>query len=192
MSKIVKLTESQLRRVIKNVISEIEMAEDDLDYKSFYEDPKLEKLRDAINKKKIVSVSYVKTDGVTVRHMAFKNGLDAYIYSDKPKTEKQANVSQNNDSKKVIDINVYIKNLEKYGNDKQKAATGSWRTVNLKNVLAFLVGGKLIDLRDENEIKERFGEEVYHQLTNSMIAAMERENELANKVVNDVESSGDI
>ncbi|NDH07251.1 DUF1549 domain-containing protein, partial [bacterium] len=35
-----------------------------------------------------------------------------------------------------------------------KAANESWRTINLENVLGFLVGGQFIDLRDENDIME--------------------------------------
>jgi hypothetical protein len=47
--------------------------------------------------------------------------------------------------------------------------------VLLGNVLGFLVAGKFKDLRQENNIQERFGEEVYNSLTKSMVRAMDAE-----------------
>jgi hypothetical protein len=56
---------------------------------------------------------------------------------------------------------------------KQMAAKKAWRSINLRNVLGFMVGGRFIDLRDENEIMDRYGEQVHGQLTKSMIGAMQ-------------------
>jgi hypothetical protein len=36
-----------------------------------------------------------------------------------------------------------------------------------------MVGGRFIDLRDENQIMDRFGEEVHNSLTRSMVSAMQ-------------------
>lgn len=36
-----------------------------------------------------------------------------------------------------------------------------------------MVGGRFIDLRDENDIMDRYGEQVHNQLTKSMIGAMQ-------------------
>jgi hypothetical protein len=49
-----------------------------------------------------------------------------------------------------------------------EAAKGAWRTINLETVLGFMVRGQFIDLRDENNIMDRFGEDVYNSLTKSM------------------------
>jgi hypothetical protein len=58
---------------------------------------------------------------------------------------------------------------------KTMAAKTCWRSVNLKNVLGFMVSGQFIDLRDENDIMGRFGEEVNNALTRSMVNAMNQE-----------------
>ena len=55
---------------------------------------------------------------------------------------------------------------------KMEAAKGAWRSINLENVLGFMVRGNFIDLRDENEIMDRFGEQVYNSLTKSMKNAL--------------------
>jgi hypothetical protein len=55
------------------------------------------------------------------------------------------------------------------------AAKSCWRTINLKDVLGFSVSGRFIDLRQENDIFNRFGETIYGSLTKSMIRAMETE-----------------
>ena len=52
---------------------------------------------------------------------------------------------------------------------KTMAAKSCWRSISLKNVLGFMVSGQFIDLRDENEILNRFGQEVNDRLTKSMI-----------------------
>lgn len=168
MKKII-LTESQFYRLInENDIIE-------LDYNSFLNDENLESLRKAINSNKVISVAYVKKDG-TVRHMAIKKNLSSYIPSDKEKTEKQMNLQQNNNVKSVIDINVYKKKLREFNGDKALAAKQSWRMINLQNVLGFLVGGNFIDLRQENDILQRFGQEIYDQLTKGMMRSMEQDN----------------
>ena len=56
---------------------------------------------------------------------------------------------------------------------KKLAAGKAWRTINLKEVLGFMVGGKFVDLREENDIMNRFGEEVYNSLTKGMVKALE-------------------
>jgi hypothetical protein len=58
---------------------------------------------------------------------------------------------------------------------KAMASKGAWRSINLKNVLGFMVGGQFIDLRDENDIMGRYGEDVYTSLTKSMTDAMNQE-----------------
>jgi hypothetical protein len=138
----------------------------------------LQKLRDALDKNIIVSVAFVKKDG-SVRPMAIKKGLSAYEFSTKEKSEKQKNVEQNHDIKKVIDINFYINTLKKLKSEgieedeaKKQAAKASWRSVNLKDVLGFMVRGEFIDLRDENNILKKYGEEVYNSLTPTMKSSL--------------------
>jgi hypothetical protein len=111
--------------------------------------------------------------------MAIKKSLSSYKFSDKPKTDRQANVEQNNDLKKVIDINAYNKQLKELkaagmeGDEaKSEAAKKAWRSINLKTVLGFMAGGKFYDLRDENEIQSNFGDDVYNSLTSSMKNAL--------------------
>ena len=99
----------------------------------------------------------------------------AYIGSTADKTEKQQNLNANNDVTKVIDVNAYIKALKVNHGNKAQAASAAWRTLNLKNILGFIIGTNFIDLRDENEINERFGEEIYNSLTKSMVNAMEQQ-----------------
>ena len=61
---------------------------------------------------------------------------------------------------------------------KKTAGDKAWRRISLPNVLGFLVGGKFIDLRDENEILQRFGQQVYDSLTPSMIRAVEQQTQV--------------
>lgn len=150
----------------------------DEDYNAFAERDDLEELRNAIDNNVIVSVAFVKKDG-TVRHMGIKKNLSSYVPSDRPKTDAQANVEQNNDIKKVVDINAYNKNLKELRSSgmeddqaKAEAAKKSWRSINLKSVLGFMVRGKFLDLRDENNILDTYGEEVYNSLTPAMKSAM--------------------
>jgi len=173
MKKIL-VTESQLKRVLSTLINESQSNIDELDYESFTQGDELQQLRDAIDNNILVSVAFVKKDG-TVRHMSIKKSLSSYVGSDREKTEKQMNVEMNNNIKKVIDINSYIKKLKELRNmgveeeqAKMESAKGAWRSINLENVLGFMVRGNFIDLRGENDIMNRFGEEVYNSLTKSM------------------------
>lgn len=170
MSRILKLSESQLTKMIQEMIDANEMA---LSYQDFQNSEDLSELRNAIDSNKIVSVAFVKKDG-TVRHMAIKKHLSSYVPSERPKSEKQTNVDANNDLKTVVDINSYIKCV-KNGMEKSEAASKSFRKVTLANVLGFLVGGKFKDLRQENNIQERFGDAVFNSLTKSMVRAMDAE-----------------
>jgi hypothetical protein len=178
MRKII-VTESQLKRLLNKVINESSMdVEEKLDYEGFSQGDDLQQLRDAIDRNVLVSVAFVKKDG-TVRHMAIKKSLSSYVGSDREKSEKQMNVEMNNNIKKVVDINAYNKKLKELRNmgvedeeAKSEAAKISWRSISLENVLGFMVRGNFVDLRDENEIMDRFGEEVYNSLTKSMRNAL--------------------
>lgn len=166
------INESDIKIFINKMITE-QSELDELDYETFGNDDRLEGLRNAINQNKTVSVAFVKKDG-SVRHMGVRRTMSSYVGSENEKTEKQQDVQKNNDIKYVIDINLYIKTLKETG-DKEMAARGAWRAVNLKNVLGFMVNKRFVDLRDENDIMNRFGEEVYNSLTKSMVNAMQQE-----------------
>lgn len=153
----------------KNIQREqVEM--DELDHEEFHSD-RFAELHDSLSKNRNVSVAFVKKDG-TVRHMLVKRTLSSYVPSEREKTDKQLAIGQNHDVKRVIDVNAYIKDLKANGGNKEEAAKRAWRTINLKDVLGFMVKGNFVDLRDENEIMDRFGEEIYNSLTKSMIGAM--------------------
>lgn len=171
------LTEKQIKRIILENIEE-------LNYQSFQDDENLQDLRDAIDKNKLVSVAFVKKDG-DVKHMLVRKNLSSYVGSEREKTDAQMNVEMNNDLKKVVDVNAYkreIKNIRVENPEmdmdtiKQMASKKSWRSINLKNVLGFMVGGRFIDLRDENDIMDRFGEEVHGKLTKSMLSTIQVDN----------------
>jgi len=174
MKKII-VTESQLKRLLDRVITESSMdVEEKLDYEGFSQGNDLQQLRDAIDNNILVSVAFVKKDG-TVRHMSIKKSLSSYVGSDREKSEKQMNVEMNNNIKKVVDMNSYIKKLKELRGmgvedeqAKMEAAKGAWRSINLENVLGFMARGNFIDLRNDNEIMDRFGEQVYNSLTKSM------------------------
>ena len=132
----------------------------------------------------MVSVAFVKKEDGSVRHMLIRKSLKSSVFSDAPKTDAQKNIQSNHDLKRVVDINLYKRELKKLRNDnpemdpdemKTMAAKTCWRSISLKNVLGFMVGGRFIDLRDENDIMGRFGEEVNNSLTRSMINAMNQE-----------------
>lgn len=163
----IAITESQLKWIIR------ENNLDELDHSGYVNRDDLQILRDTINKNKMVSVAYVLKNG-EVRHMLVRKNISSYIPSEREKSEKQLNVQENNDMIKVVDMNAYKRKLRDTG-DKSIAAAGSWRTVNLKTVLGFMAGGRFIDLRDENEIMEKFGPEIYGKLTKSMINSMNQE-----------------
>ncbi len=144
------------------------------DYAGFVGRDDFQPLRDALNNYQIVGVAVVKKDG-DVSHMAIRKGLSSYKFSDKPKSDLQANVEQNHDLKRVINITYYnnkLKELKATGMDeneaKAQAAKASWRSISLPNVLGFMAGGKFYDVREENDILGRFGEEIYNSLTASM------------------------
>jgi len=132
-------------------------------------------IKDYFRRNITMSVAFVKKDG-SVRHMAFRRNLKSYEKSDKEKTEKQSNVLINNNLMNVYDTNKFIQ-LKRETGDVAQAAKGSFRNFRLDNVLAFSVGGKIFDFRDQNQIKERFGEEVYASLTPSMISSLKSDEE---------------
>jgi len=163
------ITESQFKKLIDEAPS---------DFQFFREHESLEQLRDALDKNRMVSVAYVKKDG-TIRHMLVRRHLASYVASDAPKTDAQINIPANNDVKRVIDMGAYRKNLKELraqGVDddsaKAEASKKAWRTINLKEVLGFLVGGNFVDLRQENDIMQRYGQEIYDSLTKGMVNAM--------------------
>jgi hypothetical protein len=165
---------TNVTKQFRGTISESEdnVNEDDFGYEDFTTRDDMEQLRDALNKNIMISVAYVKKDG-TVKHMTIKRYLSAYVPSEKEKTQAQLDVEKNNDIKRVVDINAYNKALKQNGGNKEEATKKCWRTINLKDVLGFMVRGNFIDLRDENEIRQRFGEEIYNSLTKSMLKSLE-------------------
>lgn len=181
-------TEQQIKSVIDNMVNEQSNnmpIDEDLDYQSFYEDGNLEDLRKAIDANRLLTVLFVNKYGET-KSMLIRKFLKSYVRSENPKTELQQDVLKNNDLKAVIDMGQYRQNLrelraENPGMDdaqiKKMAGDKAWKRIKLPNVLGFLVAGKFIDLRTENQISERFGEEVYNSLTPSMVAAIARENQ---------------
>lgn len=174
----IRITEKQLMGIIKkneNI--------DELDYGSFQTDDNLQDLRNAIDKNRMVSVAFVKKDG-SVKHMLIKKTLSSYVGSEKEKSDAQMNVEMNHNLKKVVDINSYKRELKYLRGQnpemgdmdlKSMAAKKSWRSINLTTVLGFMTGGRFIDLRDENQIMDKFGEQVHNSLTKSMISAMQGE-----------------
>jgi hypothetical protein len=120
-----------------------------------------------------IGVAFVKKDG-SVRHMSFSKTLKAYQPSTAAKTDAQANYRQNNNLWSGYDVNAYIKAKRETGDD-AAAAKQSFRNFKLENVLAFSAGGRVFDMRDENNIVERFGEDVSNALTKTMIQALERD-----------------
>jgi len=174
MKNTLRLTESEFSELVKRLVKESENEIDEISYDDYMSGEPLQSLRNALDKNQMVSVAYVKKDG-SVRHMLVKRNISSYVRSDREKTEKQANVESNNDIKKVVDFTLYRKNLRDNGGDKEMAAKSCWRTINLKDVLGFSAGGNFIDLREENDILNRFGETVYGSLTKSMQRAMDAE-----------------
>jgi outer membrane protein OmpA-like peptidoglycan-associated protein len=174
MKNTLRLTESKFNELVKRLVKESENEIDEISYDDYMSGESLQSLRNALDKNQMVSVAYVKKDG-SVRHMLVKRNISSYVRSDREKTEKQANVESNNDIKKVVDFTLYRKNLRDNGGDKEMAAKSCWRTINLKDVLGFSAGGNFIDLREENDILNRFGETIYGSLTKSMQRAMDAE-----------------
>jgi hypothetical protein len=125
-----------------------------------------EQVKQSYDGGQILSVVFVKKDG-TVRPMAFSKYTKAYKPSEKPKSDLQANVLANNNLMIGYDRNAYKKLKSELGSA-EEAAKGSYRRFKLDTVLGFLAGGQFFDMRNENRIEERFGPEVYNQLTPAM------------------------
>lgn len=174
MKKILKLTESEFEELVKRLVNESKNEIDEISYDDYMNGETLQPLRNAFDKNQMVGVAYVLKNG-SVRHMSAKRNIKSYVRSNAEKTEKQANVESNNDIKRVVDFSLYRKNLSDNGGDKEMAAKSCWRTINLKDVLGFSVGGRFIDLRQENDILNRFGETINNSLTKSMQRAIEVE-----------------
>lgn len=172
--KIIKLTEQQLRFVINNLVEQTADL-DELTHDEFKHSERLQSLRDAINKNKIIGVAYVKQDG-SVRAMCFKKYLGSYISSERTKSEKQQGMNETHNQISVVDLNIYNKALRENGDDKAAAAKICWRKINLESVLGFIAGGNFIDLRgpEDNDILAKYGEEVYNSLTKSMVNIIDR------------------
>lgn len=178
------ITESQLKRLINESVT---MDEAPSDFQFFRTHDSLEQLREALKNNKMVSVAFVKKDG-TVRHMLVRRFMSSYVASDAPKTDAQANLQANNDVKRVIDVSSYRKTLKDLRGQgmsdemaKADASKKAWRTINLKEVLGFLVGGNFVDLRTENDIMDRYGIETYNSLTKGMVKSMEAEEMVADE-----------
>jgi hypothetical protein len=124
-----------------------------------------------------IGVAFVKANG-DVRHMSFSKTLKAYQPSTATKTDAQANYRQNNNLWSGYDVNEFIKVKKETGDD-AAAAKKSFRNFKLENVLAFSAGGKVFDMRDLNNIVERFGEDIANQLTKTMIQSLERDSAAA-------------
>jgi outer membrane protein OmpA-like peptidoglycan-associated protein len=174
MKNTLRLTESEFSELVKRLVNESKNEIDEISYDDYMSGETLQPLRNAFDKNQMVGVAYVLKNG-SVRHMSAKRNIKSYVRSNAEKTEKQANVESNNDIKRVVDFSLYRKNLEANGGDKEMAAKSCWRTINLKDVLGFSVGGRFIDLRQENDILNRFGETINNSLTKSMQRAIEAE-----------------
>lgn len=170
--KKIKLTESQYAELKKGVVNENMELDELMSYNDYANNEQFQVLRDALNKGKVVSVAFVKKDG-TPRAGVFRKTIGAYQYSTRPKSDAQLNVKENHGLMNAIDVNAYKKALAETG-DPALASKGSWRYVTLANVIGFLASGQFIDMREENEIMERFGEEAYNFLTKNMESAMNR------------------
>lgn len=139
-----------------------------------------DKVKENYKRNITTSVAFVKKDG-TVRHIAFRRSIKAYEASSAEKTDAQINVLKNNNLMNVVDTNAYIRALKEFGGDSAAASKKAFRNFKLENVLAFMASGQVFDMREENGILEKFGEEVYSQLTKSMVNALSNdERESAN------------
>lgn len=154
-----KITLKELRLLIENIVNE----------SLTYGDTPPE-VKKAMVLNKIISVAFVRRDG-SVRHMAFMSKTNNYEKSDRQQTQKMIDVAINNNLLKIIDVNLYNKEFRISG-DRGKAASAGWRSFKLDEVLAFMIGGVLYDMRDENKILKRYGKDVYNLLTNNMVKAL--------------------
>lgn len=130
-----------------------------------------DKVKENYKRNITTSVAFVKKDG-TVRHIAFRRNIKAYEASTAEKTDAQINVLKNNNLMNVVDTNAYIRAFKEFEGDSAAASKKAFRNFKLENVLAFMASGQVFDMREENNILERFGEEVHSQLTKSMISAL--------------------
>ena len=185
MKNTLRLTESEFSKLVKRLVKESKNEIDEISYDDYTNGEILQPLRNAFDKNQMVGVAYVLKNG-SVRHMSAKRDIKSYVRSNAEKTEKQANVESNNDIKRVVDFSLYRKNLEANGGDKEMAAKSCWRTINLKDVLGFSAGGRFIDLRQENDILNRFGETINGSLTKSMQRAIEMELAAAQEADNEM------
>ena len=185
MKNTLRLTESEFNKLVKRLVKESKNEIDEISYDDYMSGETLQPLRNALDKNQMVGVAYVLKNG-SVRHMSAKRDIKSYVRSNAEKTEKQANVESNNDIKRVVDFSLYRKNLEANGGDKEMAAKSCWRTINLKDVLGFSAGGRFIDLRQENDILNRFGETINGSLTKSMQRAIEMELAAAQEADNEM------
>ena len=185
MKNTLRLTESEFSKLVKRLVKESKNEIDEISYDDYMSGETLQPLRNALDKNQMVGVAYVLKNG-SVRHMSAKRDIKSYVRSNAEKTEKQANVESNNDIKRVVDFSLYRKNLEANGGDKEMAAKSCWRTINLKDVLGFSAGGRFIDLRQENDILNRFGETINGSLTKSMQRAIEMELAAAQEADNEM------
>jgi hypothetical protein len=144
-----------------------------LSHQDFHTSEDLADLRNAIDSNRIVSVAFVRSDNEVVIRAIRKN-VKAYVPSDKPKSEKQMNVDANNDLLTIVDVNTHNQ-LIRSGMSRDEASRKCWRKFRLNNVLGFLVGGKFKDLRQENDILERFGQEIYDKINPKMRRALQDE-----------------
>jgi len=171
MGRIIRMNESKFIKMIKEMLDTTEMA---LSRQDFNTSDDLSDLRKAINSNRIVSVAFFNMSKNKVSIRAIRKNLDLYVPSDRPKTEKQMNVDANNDLLTIVDVNTHNA-LIRSGMSRREAARKCWRKFRLNNVLGFLVGGKFKDLREENDIMERFGEEVYGEINPAMERALQNE-----------------
>ena len=130
-------------------------------------------LKKNISRNITIGVTFVKKDG-SIRHMAFRRFLKAYDRTTNVKTEKQTNIAINNNMMNVYDTNEYIRLLKETG-DEKIASKSSYRFIKFESIFAFLCGGNLYDMREINKIKERFGDEIYDELSPNMKLILQKD-----------------
>lgn len=174
----IRITETQLKQIVNSASSL-----DELDYNEFKNSESLDVLRNSLDRNKMVSVVFVKKDG-SIRPMLIRKKLSSYEFSDRDKSDRQSNVQENNNILHVVDVNVYKKALKENGGDRGLAAKMAYRSINLQTVLGFMGSGRFFDLREENNIRERFGEQIYNSLTKTMVNKLAEIDQEAREVEN--------
>lgn len=169
--KKIKLTKEQLQTLTEGLLKE-NTIDEFLTRDEFMTGDQFKVLRDALDRGKVVSIAFVKKSGIP-RIGVFRKKIAAYQYSDKPKTTAQTNIKDTHGLINVMDINVYKNTLALTG-DPAVAAQKSWRYITLANVIGFLADGQFIDTREQNEIRDKFGDTAYNFLSKRMEAAMAR------------------